>query len=123
MSREDGHRLADEVAPVASRDDLLAARREVDSVRCDRELAALIVELANRTRTSSDVLQGVSTRGAQALHRACRARAYVHGRDFVVPDDVRELLAPAWAHRLTPRSGADPAALLQETLAGTPLPD
>jgi MoxR-like ATPase len=47
----------------------------------------------------------------------------VHGRDFVVPDDVRELLAPAWAHRLTPRSGADPAALLQETLAGTPLPD
>lgn len=123
VSREDGHRLADEVAPVASRDDLLAARREVDSVRCDRELAALIVELANRTRTSSDVLQGVSTRGAQALHRACRARAYVHGRDFVVPDDVRELLAPAWAHRLTPRSGADPAALLQETLAGTPLPD
>ena len=123
VSREDGHRLADEVAPVASRDDLLAARREVDSVRCDRELAALIVELANRTRTSSDVLQGVSTRGAQALHRACRARAYVHGRDFVVPDDVRELLAPAWAHRLTPRSGADPAVLLQETLAGTPLPD
>jgi MoxR-like ATPase len=123
VSREDGHRLADGVEPVASRDDLLAARRAVDSVRCDRELAALIVELANRTRTSSDILQGVSTRGAQALHRACRARAYVHGRDFVVPDDVRELLAPAWAHRLTPRSGADPAALLQETLAGTPLPD
>lgn len=123
VSREDGHRLADGVEPIASRDDLLAARRAVDSVRCDRELAALIVELANRTRTSSDILQGVSTRGAQALHRACRARAYVHGRDFVVPDDVRELLAPAWAHRLTPRSGADPAALLQETLAGTPLPD
>ncbi len=123
VSREDGHRLADGVEPVASRDDLLAARRAVDSVRCDRELAALIVELANRTRTSTDILQGVSTRGAQALHRACRARAYVHGRDFVVPDDVRELLAPAWAHRLTPRSGADPAALLQETLAGTPLPD
>ncbi|MGC6487935.1 MAG: AAA family ATPase [Planctomycetota bacterium] len=123
VSREDGHRLADDVAPVASRDDLLDAQRAVDEVRCERELVALLVELANRTRTSSDVIQGVSTRGAQALHRACRARAYVKGRDFVVPDDVRALIAPAWAHRLTPRAGADPGALLQELLADTALPD
>jgi len=123
VAREDGHRLADAVQPVASREDLLAARAEVDAVRCDRELAAAIVELANRTRTTSDVIQGVSTRGAQALHRACRARAYVHARDFVVPDDIRALLVAAWAHRLTPRAGADPATLLQETLAGVTLPD
>ena len=123
VAREDGHRLADAVQPVASREDLLAARAEVDAVRCDRELAAVIVELANRTRTTSDVIQGVSTRGAQALHRACRARAYVHARDFVVPDDIRALLVAAWAHRLTPRAGADPATLLQETLAGVTLPD
>jgi len=123
VAREDGHRLADAVQPVASREDLLAARAEVDAVHCDRELAAAIVELANRTRTTSDVIQGVSTRGAQALHRACRARAYVHARDFVVPDDIRALLVAAWAHRLTPRAGADPATLLQETLAGVTLPD
>jgi MoxR-like ATPase len=47
----------------------------------------------------------------------------VHGRDFVVPDDVRALLVPAWAHRLTPRSGANAAALLHEILGETPLPD
>lgn len=123
VSREDGHRLADAIEPVATKDDLVGARAAVDAVRCDRELVAYVVELANRTRTSPDVIRGVSTRGAQALHRACRARAHVHGRDYVVPDDVRALLVPAWAHRLTPRAGADAGALLQELLAETPLPE
>ena len=123
VAREDGHRLVDEVQPVASKEDLMAARAAVDGVRCDRELASFIVELANRTRTSPDIVQGVSTRGAQALHRACRARAYVHDRDFVVPDDVRAMLVPAWGHRLVARTGGSPDALLHEILAETPLPD
>ena len=123
VSREDGHRVADSIEPVAGEQDVLEARATIDEVRCDQELVAFLVELANRTRTSADIMQGVSTRGAQALHRACRARAYVHGRDFVVPDDIRALLVPAWAHRLTPRAGADCEALLHEALAETPLPD
>jgi MoxR-like ATPase len=92
-------------------------------VRCAPELVAFMVELANRTRTSSDVLQGVSTRGAQALHRACRARAYVHQRAFVVPDDVRALLLPTWSHRLGLRSGGNADAVLHEILARTPMPE
>lgn len=123
VAAEDGHRRADEQRPVASRDDLLRARGAIDAVRCARELVAFMVELAQRTRTASDAVQGVSTRGAQALHRACRARAFVHGRDFVVPDDVRALLVPTWAHRLTTRTGAAADALLHEILAETPLPD
>ena len=81
------------------------------------------LELANRTRTSPELIQGVSTRGAQALHRACRARAFVQGRDFVVPDDVRALIVPAWAHRIAPRAGTSAEALLCDVLAGTPLPE
>ncbi|MEZ6037634.1 MAG: MoxR family ATPase [Planctomycetota bacterium] len=123
VAREDGHRLAANVKPVASRDDLLAAQREIDQVRCDRELVAFVVALANRTRTTSDIVQGVSTRGAQALHRACRTRAWMSGRDYVVPDDVRALLVPAWAHRIAARSGNDAGALLHEILAETPLPE
>ncbi len=123
VAREDGHRLVDALRPVATRADLLAARAAVDAVRCDRELVAFVVELANRTRTHGDAMQGVSTRGAQALHRACRARAVVHGRDFVVPDDVRALLIATWAHRLPMRSGGHADALLQEILAETPLPE
>ncbi|MCR9246167.1 MAG: MoxR family ATPase [bacterium] len=123
VAHEDGHRIVDDLAAVAKAEDLAAARAEVQKVRCDRELTAFMVELAQRTRTASDTVLGVSTRGAQALHRACRARAWLQGRDFVVPDDVRALLVPAWAHRLTTQSGGDAEALLHEVLAETPLPD
>ncbi len=123
VAAEDGHRRAAEVPVVASHADLLAARRQVEAVRCDRELTAFIVELANRTRTCGDLLLGVSTRGAQALHRACRSRAFVHGRDYVVPDDVRALLTPTWGHRLQLRGGADAEATLHSILATTNLPE
>ncbi len=123
VAREDGHRLADELRPVATRDQLLAARAAVQNVRCARELVAFVVDLAQQTRSMPDVALGVSTRGAQALHRACRARAFVHGRDYVVPDDVRALLVSAWAHRITCRSGGDPTTVLHGILAETALPD
>lgn len=123
VAREDGHRVVDDLEPVANAEDVIEAQRQVEAVRCDRELTAFVVELAQRTRTASDTVLGVSTRGAQALHRACRARAWLHGRDFVVPDDVRALLVPAWAHRLSTQSGGDAEALLHEVLAETPLPD
>jgi MoxR-like ATPase len=123
VAREDGHRLAENLRPVAGRAEIAAARAAIDRVRVAPELVAFLVALANRTRASNDALQGVSTRGAQALHRACRARAFVHGRDFVVPDDVRALLVPAWGHRLTVRGGRSADALLQEILAETPLPE
>lgn len=123
VAQEDGHRLVDSLQPVASRDDLLGARAAVDAVRCDRELSAFIVQLAHRTRSAGDNVTGVSTRGAQALHRCCRARAHLHGRDFVVPDDVRALLVPAWGHRLGARSHDEAEAALHEILAETPLPE
>jgi MoxR-like ATPase len=123
VGRDDGHRSSQNVEPVATRDELLRVCAAIDTVRCDRELVAFIVELANRTRTTGDTVLGVSTRGAQALHRACRARALVKNRDYVVPDDVRALLVPAFAHRMTLRSGSDPAALLHEILATTTIPD
>ena len=123
VAQEDGHLLANQVATIASQADLLQARADVDNVRCDQELAALIVELANRTRNTGSALLGVSTRGAQALHRACRARACVQGRDYVVPEDIRVLLAPTWGHRLHVRGDADGDALLHEILATTALPD
>lgn len=123
VAQEDGYRIVEHLAAVATADDVIAARAKVDEVRCDRELTAFIVELAQRTRVASEALTGVSTRGAQALHRACRARAFVHGRDFVVPDDVRALLVPTWSHRIATHSGGDAEALLHEILSETPLPD
>lgn len=124
VSREDGHLLLHGFRPVASREDLLAARAAVDRVRVEREILDFMVELTGRTRRLGEALQGVSTRGAQALHRACRARAVLRGRDFVTPDDVRVLLPHVFCHRLAVRGGADHAeAVLHDLLMATPMPE
>jgi MoxR-like ATPase len=105
VAREDGHRGIDEMTPIGTREDLLALQAAVGAVRVDPEIVAAIVAIAQRTRSTPMVRSGVSTRGAQALHRACRARAVVLGRDYVVPDDVRVLLGPVLAHRIVVRGG------------------
>ncbi len=123
-TREDGHETLAELQPVADADDLRAARAAVRAVRLQEELAAYIVAIAQQTRENPEVELGVSPRGAQALHRACRAWAIVQGRDFVVPDDVRQLAHPVCVHRLTVRGGHDAAtAILNEILQTVPSPD
>jgi len=124
VAQEDGHRAVAALQPVAGREDLLAARAAVDSVQVAPELITLMVELANRTRHLGETATGVSTRGAQALHRACRARAVCQGRDYVTPEDVRALLPAVWSHRLSARGGSEHAeALLQDVLHATRLPE
>jgi MoxR-like ATPase len=122
IALEDGHRIASEVAAIASAEDLLACQLQVDGIHCDTELREFIVELAGMTRNHPDLRLGVSTRGAQALHRACRARALLLGRDYVIPEDLRVLLLPAWAHRVQTRAGTDAEAVLLEMLANTAVP-
>ncbi len=124
VAREDGHRTLEELQPVADADALRAARAAVSAVRMQDDLLHYLVELCRRTRQSPDVVAGVSSRGAQALHRACRARAWLHDRDYVVPDDIHRLSAPVLAHRLSLQSGgADAAqALLAELIHGVPAP-
>jgi MoxR-like ATPase len=122
IALEDGHRIASEVAAIASAEDLLACQLQVDGIHCDTELREFIVELAGMTRNHPDLRLGVSTRGAQALHRACRARALLLGRDYVIPEDLRVLLLPAWAHRVQTRAGTDADAVLLEMLANTAVP-
>ena len=59
-----------------------------------------MVELVDASRTAADVALGVSPRGLLALLRACQALALIRGRDFVTPDDVKELAVPVLAHRI-----------------------
>jgi MoxR-like ATPase len=124
VSREDGHRDLDKLQPVASLDDLKTAQAAVEEVRVDRELIAHMVDLAHRTRTSGDVILGVSARGTQALHRACRARAVLMGRDYVIPDDIRILTRPVFLHRMRTRGGDSAAdAVVSEIFDAAALPN
>jgi MoxR-like ATPase len=124
VALESGHEALGDLEPLAGRDDLAAAQRAMLEVRLAPDLAAYIVELARRTRALPDVRLGVSTRGAQALHRAARARAVVMGRDYVVPDDIQVLAQPVFAHRLQARGGdGDGEAILAEILQTVDAPD
>lgn len=123
VSQEDGHRAIDAIETMVDPQAFFAARAQVDEVRVADELVEYMVALAQRSRATSEVQVGISTRGAQALHRACRARAVVFGRDFVVPDDVRDLIGPVFGHRLAMRTGASAEAVLQELATATATPD
>jgi MoxR-like ATPase len=124
VGQDDGHERVQELEPIGGAADLLAAQRAAKAVRVQPDLIAYIVEIASRTRSTPEVKLGVSTRAAQALFRACRARALLRDRDYVVPDDVRELAPFVFAHRMTARGGSGAAeALLGEILDTVASPD
>jgi MoxR-like ATPase len=86
-----------------------------------------LIRLVNATRTASEVRLGVSVRGGMALSRLAMTWAAAHGRDYVVPDDVRNLVEPAFAHRLVlePEAefdGVTASTVLAQILLDVPVP-
>jgi MoxR-like ATPase len=66
----------------------------------DEALTDYIMAVVERTRAHEALSLGVSPRGAQALYRAAQALAMVEGRDYVIPDDIKRLVVPIFAHRV-----------------------
>jgi MoxR-like ATPase len=112
---------------VAGAADLAAARQAVADVRIDHQVVGYIVDLCRASRSAPSVALGVSPRGATALMAAARAWAWLAGRAFVTPDDVKALALPALRHRIQMRieaetEGANPETVLGSVLATTPVP-
>jgi len=114
---------ADTISAVATADALAHARGALGAVHVDSTLLDYLHALVDRTRTDRRVLVGVSPRGALALLGAARARAVVHGRDFVMPDDVKDLAVAALAHRLVPTPDAELEGRSAADLVRTALDD
>ncbi|WP_168583368.1 AAA family ATPase [Gephyromycinifex aptenodytis] len=95
------------VRAVAGPQDLQTAIAEVAKVSIDPEVAAYVVDIARATRSLPSVELGVSPRGATALLATSRAWAWLNGRNFVTPDDVKALAQPTLAHRLALRTEAE----------------
>ena len=91
--------LAD-LAPVTSGDAVLAIQRAIRTMPLANPVRRYIVDLVRATRAHDDVQLGASPRASLALHRGAQALAALRGRDFVRPDDVKELAAPVLGHRL-----------------------
>ena len=89
-----------ELSPVSNKEKLLAMRAAVEEVFVEPDIESYIVSLVSKTRTDSNVYVGASPRGSLALLKLARAHAALAGRDYVLPDDVKEFAIPALAHRL-----------------------
>ena len=115
------------VAAVIDENALLAVRREVASIRVGDEVLGYIAAIVAATRTSPDLSLGASPRGSIALLQGAKAMAAVQGRDYVVPDDVKEICIPALRHRMVRRpeaeiQGVSEVAAVQRALGRVPVP-
>lgn len=99
-SQEHGHHPLESLEQVVEVSDLLAAQEEAANVTIRDNLTAYIVELCNSTRTHSALYLGASPRGSLGLARTAKALAWLSGRDYVIPDDIKAMAVPVLAHRL-----------------------
>jgi MoxR-like ATPase len=80
--------------------EILQVQAEVRNVRVERTVAEYLLKIVDRTRNDPRLRLGVSPRGALMLFRTSQARAFMQGREYVLPDDIRALAVPVLAHRL-----------------------
>jgi MoxR-like ATPase len=115
------------IEQVAGAADLAAAREAVGRVHVSPEVTGYIVDLCRATRQSPSLLLGVSPRGATALLATSRAWAWLSGREYVTPDDVKALARPTFRHRIQLRpeaelDGTTADGILEAVLASVPVP-
>ena len=90
----------DNLQPVANGDDIVAIQKLVQSIKVDESLNEYIVRIIQHTRTHADVELGSSPRGSLSLFRAAQSNALIRGRDYVLPDDIKEMAVPVLGHRI-----------------------
>ena len=113
LSEQPSQRALEQLGPVMDAADLLELQQRVGQVALADEITEYIISVAQASRQQEQLALGLSPRGALALAQAARASALLEGRDYVVPDDVKELVKPVVAHRLISK------AISQDGLAST----
>ncbi|MFI7598627.1 AAA family ATPase [Actinoplanes sp. NPDC049681] len=116
-----------QLAPVVNARTLQSMQAALESVAVEDSIGRYIVALTAATREHASALVGSSPRGSLALLLLARARAVMAGRDYVVPEDVKDVAVPALAHRITLRPEmwlrrVDPSFVVQEVLQNVPAP-
>ncbi|MCB0133362.1 MAG: MoxR family ATPase, partial [Caldilineaceae bacterium] len=127
LNRQTDHHPIHDLQQVVSVEELLEAQQAVNAVYVDDLVKAYIVDIVNATRDHPDIYLGASPRGSLALFKTSRAWAAMEGREFVLPDDVKLLAAPALAHRLIVSPSArikniTPRQIVEDAMRHTPVP-
>ncbi|WP_414546481.1 AAA family ATPase [Nostoc sp. CCY0012] len=101
----------------------IAQLRDICSqVRVETSLQEYILELVRATRQDEEITLGVSPRGTVALQKATQALAFLSGRDYAIPDDVKFLVPHVLCHRLIPRGGRSARNVVERLLRSVPIP-
>ena len=113
--------------PVASADDLLAARQAIRHVRVDDDIRRYIINITRATREHEAIELGASPRATLALYQAAQALAAIQGRDYVIPDDVKRLCPVVLTHRVLLSTqvvlrGRTPEAAINDIIESIPVP-
>ena len=117
----------DKLEQVISVEELLEAQAAVRQIHADPSIKAYLVEIVTQTRKHPDVYLGASPRGSLALFRSAQARAALHGRDYLIPDDIKALADAALAHRVIVGPAArikdvSTRSVIRDILAAVPVP-
>src|SRR6267143_3135123 len=113
--------------PAANEETILALQKTVEGIHVDDDVLGYVTDIVQATRVQRQIEVGASPRGSLAIFKLARARAVFHGRDYVIPDDVKEVAGPALAHRMIMKAeswvkGVDPRVIIDEILRTIPVP-
>jgi len=117
----------DAIQPSATSTDIIAARNAVDQVKVDDTVRNYLLDIIEKTRSTESLRLGASPRASLALQHAAQGRAAMNGRDYILPDDVKQLTVPVLAHRLlaetsTQLRGQATDQIVREITESTPVP-
>lgn len=124
LRRRDSRRIEEELTPVTTPEEIRALGEAYREVAVSDDVAGYMMDLAEYTRGSKQLLCGLSTRGTLALYKTSQIRAALSGRDYVIPEDVKAEAVYVVPHRLAMARRADLNAqkFMDEMLASVPVP-
>ena len=115
-----------ELTSVLTLEELEQAKAEANKIFVHKCIREYMVDIVNATRKGDSIVMGVSPRGSLAFLRCVKAYAYLEGRTYVTPDDVKAVAEPVLAHRIVLSygygKGSDTGSLVKQILNSTPVP-
>jgi MoxR-like ATPase len=108
------HHPLDDITPIVDCAAILGLQEAVRAVKVDVRIARYIVDLADATRHHSSIKVGCSPRGTLTLFRTAQSHAFVQGREYVIPEDVKGVAIPTLAHRLALDTKAKYSGVMKE---------
>ncbi|MBD1832084.1 MoxR family ATPase [Trichocoleus sp. FACHB-90] len=112
----------EDLQPCISLEDVQELRRLCQGVKVEISLQQYILDLVRATRADEEITLGVSPRGTVALQRGIQALAFLEGRDYAIPDDVKFLAPHVLSHRLIPSGGRRAKTIVERLLRSVPIP-